>query len=149
MVSFYVVLDIFGLKVAVPFNFLRGCVFVGHGDKATHSALPGGHFAEPWIRFPSNLFLTTSSSLLLISIKAPVESGLLFSCCRFGLSKHSWMGQCFITQDPCQFADILPSISSSLLAVRYGLTMIGSLWNLTGAWAALVPRHLSNYRSIQ
>ena len=38
MVWFYAVLDIFGLKVAVPFNFLRGCVFVGHDDKATHSA---------------------------------------------------------------------------------------------------------------
>ena len=38
MVWFYGVLDIFGLKIAVPFNFLRGCVFVGHGDKATHSA---------------------------------------------------------------------------------------------------------------
>ena len=38
MVGLNVVIDIFGLKVAVPFNFLCGCVFVGHGDKVTHSA---------------------------------------------------------------------------------------------------------------
>ena len=38
MVWFYVVIDIFGLKVTVPCNLLCGCVFVGHGDKATHSA---------------------------------------------------------------------------------------------------------------
>ena len=38
MVWFYVVLEIFDLKFGVPFNFLRGCVFVGHGDKAAHSA---------------------------------------------------------------------------------------------------------------
>ena len=25
-------------QIAVPFNFLRGCVFVGHGDKVTYSA---------------------------------------------------------------------------------------------------------------
>ena len=43
MVWFYVVLDIFGLKVAVPFNFLRGCVFVGR--QSDIPCRPGGHFS--------------------------------------------------------------------------------------------------------
>ena len=40
-------------------------------------------------------------------------------------------------------------ISSSLEAVRLVLWIIASLWNLTGALAALLPRCLSNFRVIE
>ena len=79
MIWFYVVFHIFGLKVVVSFNFSRGCVFVGHGDKATHS---GGHFVEPWIPIPIpgiSIPIPFSIPPILIPIPIP-ESELELSC---------------------------------------------------------------------
>ena len=41
MVRFHVVLEIFGLKVAVPVNFALGCSFVGHVANKQRVLTPG------------------------------------------------------------------------------------------------------------
>ena len=38
--------------------------------------------------------------------------------------------------------------SQGFEAIRFGHKMITSLWNLTGAWATLLPRHISYFRVI-
>ena len=47
MVLFHVVIEIFGIKIAVSFNLALGCVFVGHANNATT--------APPWWTFRGSM----------------------------------------------------------------------------------------------